>query len=510
MDEVYTSLRKAHESGDEAGAKKLADYIQLSGKKSTRPPDEPGLEQVPLLESFISPATAYTAALPVVKAVEKFGPPMAREIATTMLPKTGAQFATQTVGAGLTGVGGELASRFVPEKYKEYKPVARAFGELGTGLGLGLTEGLGRGATPAIPKERIESAKYIKEKGGAPSPEQISLGPEARPSRGTLEKQQGVANKEYNKSVGLPENSAFGKQEFKKAKESASSDYDKILTGRKVEFNDNFFKGIQDLLTKEQALTSSGITFGQSRALIGALDRIGAVPKNLQKEIASLPRIGEEESTAQQSQKALKILNSIIPALRQQGNIQMDATAYNEIRSILGDAASRTSNNRTASLFRKMQGLFDDAADRSMPDVARDLESVRRRYEALKTLEEAQLKSGSEMGVIPAEAVGNAIQDRIEQGAIYGNNNPLAKIGQAGQSLSMMPPSKGRGFSQDINRGIVPKPSFAGAAKELFSLPIYPIKKYGAARRLEEPAPFAQSALPTATSVFDTPEKRKK
>jgi hypothetical protein len=114
------------------------------------------------------------------------------------------------------------------------------------------------------------------------------------------------------------------------------------------------------------------------------------------------------------------------------------------------------------------------------------------------------------MGVIPAEAVGNAIQARIEQGAIYGNNNPLAKIGQAGQSLSMMPPSKGRGFSQDINRGIVPKPSFAGAAKELFSLPIYPIKKYGAARRLEEPAPFAQSALPTATSVFDMPEKRRK
>lgn len=508
MDKIYDALRKADAVGDKESARKLIEYIQSVKTKSTRPKEEPGLEQVPLLESFISPATAYTATLPVIKAVEEFGPPLARQIAKQVLPKTGTQMASQAAAAGASGVGGELLSRAVPEKQKQYKPLARTFGELGTGLGLGLTSGLGRGATPAIPRERIQSARYLKELGGKPTPEQISLGPQARPSASALTRQQGVSNRQYNKALGLPENELFGKEEFQKARQNANTDYNKILSGRKVEFDDKFFNGIQDLLNRQQSLSASGVPFGQSRALIGALEKIGSVPKNLQAKINSLPRIGEEEATADQSQKALGTLNELIASLRQQGKVQMDATNYNEIRSILGDAAARSSNNRVAGVFRKMQGLFDESADRSMPDVARDLENVRRRYETLKTLEEAQLMSGSEMGVIPAEAVGKAIQNRIEQGAIYGTNNPLYQLGQAGKSLSMMPPSEGRTFGEGIGKSLT-KPSVGGVVRDLFDIPLYPVKKYGAARRLEEKPSLAQAATPTAVSLFDQPEERK-
>ena len=176
----------------------------------------------------------------------------------------------------------------------------------------------------------------------------------------------------------------------------ASADYDQLLTGRKVTFDDKFFNGLQDLLKRQQNLEASGITFGQSRALIGALQKIGSVPKNLQEKINRISRIGEEEATAKQSQEALSVLNELLPTIAKSPKIQMDAMNYNEIRSILGDAASRSTNNRTASLLRKVQGEFDQVADRSMPDIVRDLEGIRRRYEALKTLEEAQLRSGVE------------------------------------------------------------------------------------------------------------------
>jgi hypothetical protein len=470
-------------------------------------PQEKPLEQVPLLESFISPATAATGVGLLAKLTERYGSKMAQEIASMIAPQTGKQMLGQAATAGTAGVAGELAARQAPEKYK---PVVRGGTELATSLALGLPSSLGRGPTPAIPRERIESAKYLRDIGGKPSPEQISLGPQSRATYGRLEAQQGVANRQYNRAVGLPEKDAFGKAEFEEAKRKASADYNKLLSGKKVTFDDSFFNGIQNLLNQQTALTGTGITFGQSRALIGALEKIGNVPKNLKTEINKLPKIGEEEATAEQSQKALQILSSLVPAMRQQGKIQMDATAYNEIRSILGDAAARTSNDRTAKSLRQVQGLFDDAADKSMPEIVRDLEGVRKRYEALKTLEEAQLSSGTEMGVIPAQAVGSAIKKRVDQGAIYGTNNPLRQIGESGQSLSMIAPAEGRRFAQDLDRGLTPRSTAYGVVRDIANIPLYPIKKGLASRRLEETPPLESAISPVAGAVLGGKEPKEK
>lgn len=472
--------------------------------KIERPPEEPGLEPIGLFESFISPASAYAASVPVIGAVAKYGKPFYKEIATKLMPQTGKQLLGGGVAAGTTGVAGELASRAVPEKYKEYKPLAKTGTELLTGYGLSSISNVGRGATPAIPKERIEAAKFLREKGGAPAPEQISLGPESKAGIGRLTKQQGVANQEYNRATGLVKEgdkvpTSFGKTEFAAAKQKANADYDSLLRGRKVSFDEQFFNNIQETLARQQSLRDSGITFGQSRSLIGALEKVGSVPQNLKTRIDTLPRIGEEEATAEQSQQALSILNDMIPALRAKGRIDMNATDYNEIRSILGEAASRTANNRTAGLLRKVQNYFDQAADKSMPDIVRDLEGVRRRYEALKTLEEAQLMFSTEMGVIPAKAVGQAIRKRIEQGSIYGTNNPLRRIGEAGESLAMTAPATGKPFLE--GRGLSPQSSLYGAARDLAAIPLYPFRAYSAGRRLEEVPALEARALPTISSL---------
>lgn len=487
-----------------------SNLVPASDMPDFRPPPEPGLEPVGLLESFIAPVKAYGMAVPAIKAAEKFGGPIVSRIAGEMMPKTGLQLVGQAATAGTAGVAGELASRQVPEPYKPY---ARMGAELATGVAAGMTPKIGRGPTPAIPEERIEAARYLESVGGRPSPGQISKGPFAEPTARRLTAQQGVANQEYNRAVGLvkPGDTVpkqFGKKEFDSAMRQASADYDRLLTGRKVTFDPKFFTNLEDVLKREQSLAGTGITFGQSRALIGALERIGTIPKNLQAKIDRLPRIGEAEATAKQSQDALSILNELVPAIRNNPKIQMDAKDYNDIRSILGDAAARAESNRTARLLRKVQGSFDEVADRSMPDIVRDLEGVRRRYEALKTLEEAQLKSGVEMGLIPPNAVGQAIRARIEQGAIYGNNNPLRQIGEAGVSLNIGPPGMGRTFGQDLERGLTPRSTGYALLRDIFTLPAYPFKKYAAARRISEPPSPAAAVTPTGAALVTQPERK--
>ena len=470
-----------------------------AGTTSTSSPSwmkEPGLEPVGLAESFLGPVKGYAAALPAIEAVRRFGAPTVSRIAGQMLPKTGGELASGALTAGAGGVAGELAARKAPP---EYKGAARTTAEILTpGLG-SLTGRLGRGATPAIPKERIESARYMKDRGQMPSSEQVSLGPQSRATRGRLESQQGVANQVYNESVGLTPSKAFGKQEFQKAKDQSSIDYDRLLSGRKVYFDEPFFNNLKQVLEEQQKLAASGISFGQSRAIIGALERIGNIPKNLKAKIDSLPRIGEEEATAEQSQQTLSVLNELLPALQKQGRIEMDAKSYQEIRSILGDAAARATINRNARVLRQMQGAFDEAANQSMPDIVRDLEGVRRRYEALKTLEEAQLQSGVEQGVIPAEAVGKAIKNRIEQGAIYGNNNPLRQIGQSGESLGISAPSTGRGFAKETERGLGAKSTLYGALRDILGMGVSPIRSYATRRRMSE-VPSSGQAIPEMVS----------
>lgn len=516
--EITSPEGKTYEVNAPDGSTKeqALDYFKKNYRSDFKPPQEPGLEPVGLLESFIAPVKGLGMALPVIKAAERFGTPIVKGVAEQMLPKTGLQLAGQAAIAGTSGVAGELASRKAPEPYK---PLARAGAELATGLAAGAASNIGRGATPAIPKERLDAAKYLQSIGGKPSPNQITKGPYAEPTARRLTTQQGVANQEYNRAVGLADpyplsqstgnvSKSFGKKEFDSAMNKANSDYGSLLNGRKVTFDDKFFNGLQDLLKRQQNLEQSGITFGQSRALIGALQKIGSIPKNLQDKISRISRIGEEEATAKQSQEALAVLNEMLPTIAKSPKIQMDANDYNEIRSILGDAASRSANNRTASLLRKVQGAFDEVADRSMPDITRDLEGVRRRYEALKTLEEAQLRSGVEMGLIPAKAVGDAIKARIEQGAIYGNNNPLRRIGEAGASLNIVEPGAGRTFGQELERGLTPRSTGYALLRDLFSLPAFPFKKYAAARRLETPASPAGAIPATGAALITEPERK--
>jgi hypothetical protein len=454
--------------------------------------NEPGLEPVGLFESAIPAVKGYAAALPLIGAATRFGGPTVSRIASTMMPKTGVEMLGGAGAAAVGGVAGELAARQVPEQYAEMRPAARTLGEVLAPASLMGASRLGRGPTPAIPTERIEAARYM---GGKVAPEQLALGPQSRGTRGRLEAQQGMANNIYNESLGLPSSNAFGTREFQQARTNLGRDYNQLLTGRKVQFDQSFFDNLNEALQKQQGLAASGITFGQSRAILSALERIGAIPKNFQAKLNSLPRIGEEEVGAAQSQRALSLLNEILPSLRNRGPIEMDALTYNEIRSILGDAAMRTANNRNAALLRQIQGQFDEAANRSMPDIVRDLETVRRRYEALKTLEEAQLQSGSEMGVVPAEAVGKAIRNRMEQNAIYGFNNPLRQIGQAGESLGLQAPATGRTFAGESRRGLSPQGTGYGVLRDLLGMGAYPFRSYAASRRMA-PAPAAAQVLP--------------
>lgn len=466
-------------------------------------PREPGLEEVGLLESFIGPVKGYGMALPLIKTVEKFGAPTASRIAGQMLPKTGRELAAGAGLAGTAGVGGYAAGEMAPE---EYKAAARQAGELAVALGLPLTTQipgirgfLGTGPTPAIPKERIEAARFMQERGAPAAPEQIQRGAQSAATMGRLESQQGAANKIYNESIGLKPKDAFGKTEFSEGKKAISNEYDTLLKDRNVTFDENFFNKIQGLLTEQQQLGASGVSFGQSRAILGALEKIGAIPKTLQDRIARLPRIEEGEATAKQSQEALSVLNDALALIRQQPQITMPAKAYNEIRSILGDAASRTANDRNASILRKMQAAFDNAADKSMPDIVRDLERVRLKYEALKTLEEAQLQSGVQIGQIPAEAVGAAIRKRIEQGSIYGTNNLLRQIGEAGQQLGISAPSTGKTLI-DTPRGYSPQTMGFDVLKDVLGLSTYPFRAYSAGRRIAEPRTF-ESRIPPAIAA---------
>ena len=503
---------------------KQGGWEEVPLKKAAKPAwqEEPGLEPVGLLESFVAPVKGYAMALPAMQAIKRYAGPKASEIAGSLLPKTGGEMVGQAGLAGTAGVAGELASRAVPEEKKQYRPAVRTGTELASSLGLGYGTSalgkqlgsIGRGPTPAIPKERIEAARKLQAIGGKPTPGQISLGAEGAPMRGRATLQQGVANQEYNKAVGLapadkPMNASFGKREFDEAKRQSSQDYNEILTGKTVRFDDEFFNNVEQALRGQQSLTESGIAFGQSRAIIGALEKIGGIPAILQKKINKLPRIGEEEATAEQSKQALTVLNELIPTLRSQGQVEMPATAYNEIRSILGDAAARTANDRSARALRNLQSTFDRAADRSLPGDAAALEQVRRRYEALKTLEEAQLSTGTEMGIISAEQVGKAIQRRVAQGAIYGNNNPLRHIGEQGMALGMQDPAQARRLGQEMSRGNTPTSTMWALGRDALNIPIYPIRAAVGKRRISDmPAPPTSPVLPTGAAALSEPERQ--
>lgn len=466
-------------------------------KKLSEIPMEPGIEPVGLLESAITPIKAYGAALPVLKGIEKFARPAVSKIASKLLPKTGAQLTGGIATAAGAGVAGELASRAVPEEKKEYKPLARLGGELGFGGLTALTGGLGRGATSTIPKERIKAGQFLKEQGTGPGYAQLEYGPSGGVSKARLGAQQGTANRIYNKSLGLPEKEIFGAEEFIVAKNNLNNEYNTLLENKNIKLEPDFFNRLNTLLSQQQKLGESGITFGQSKAILDSLNRIGGIPKKWQQTIKGLSGIADDEATSQDSQKMLAVINDILPSLSNKATFTMAARDYNTIRSILGDAASRTSLGRNARVLRQMQNLFDEQADKSLPpEIANRLKQTRLRWEALKTLEEAQLQSGSEPGIISPAAIGSAIRKRYEEGSIYGTNNLLKDIGEAGLSLGIKMPG------DDIAqlRGLTPRSTMWGLVRDLAGIPLYPLSRYGVARRLDMVPAKESYAVPTAAA----------
>lgn len=483
-----------------------SDLHKISEKNPFAKEPEPGLERVGIEEYFIPGLKGYGAITGLAAGVSKYAKPgVIKEVAKQLVPKTGKELAAGAIGSSLGGAAVIKGEEMIPERYAKYRPlVGLAPLLLGGSAALGYK--LGRGPTPSIPKERIEAGRFMKEKKAPPSYEQLQKGKESRASIGKLTQQQASANEIYNETLGLPPNKLFGTEEFIKAKNNLNKEYDNVLKGQKVTFGKGFFDTLDSLLKNQQSLQQSGITFGQSKAIIGALEKIGAVqklPQKLQDAIKNISRVSEEQISPEESQRALSVLNQLLPELKKQPDISMPATAYNEIRSILGDAAARTSNNRDARLLRAIQEQFDNAADNSLPqEIAQRLNLVRLRWEALKTLEEAQLKS--ESGIISPEAVGQAIKNRLEQGSIYGRTNLLTNIGRAGTSLGISAPATGRELFESSQRGLTPHSTTWGVIRDILSLPTYPIKRALVNRRLSEPdlgRTLRRSTLPAGAAA---------
>lgn len=475
---------------------------------------EPGIEPVGLLESAMLPIKGLSAFYGLAAPFAKYGKGPVKAIASKILPKTGTELVKDIGIAGGLGVGGELASRAAPEEYK--KPVR--FGtELALGIGGPLAfRKLGRGPTSSIPEERIESARFMKEKGVMPEHQQVSLGPESTIRKGPLATQQKLANQIYNESVGLPASESFGLKQIQLANKTLTKAYDDVLTGQTVTFDRQFFDEFENILKQQQQLAESGIGFGQSRAILGALEKLGAVgklPKKLQDQISKLSRVDETQVSPEEAQRALQIINESLPMIRNMPEIKMDARAYQDIRSILGDAASRSANPRNARILRNLQKSFDEQADRSLPpDIVNSLRITRARWEALKTLESAQLKS--EPGIIPAEEIGKEIRRRVEQGYLYGYGGNLREIGEAGLTLGVKKPTTGREVFQEGIKGYTPGTSLYGIAKDVLGMPLYPIRQFLARRRIS-PTPsvtelIKKASKPTGAAVIGTPDKENK
>lgn len=502
------------EGGAPAGGSTFVETLKPTTKATrlSEIPEEPGLEPVGLLESFITPVKALPAVWGAAEVAKRYAVPKAAQFAEKMLPKTGREMLEQIGLAGTAGVTGELASRSVPEEYKEFKPTARLFGELATPGAAFLTRGVGRGPSPLIPKERLESSQYLTEKmreGGnvlkGPSYAQLKEGPAGTASLARQEAQQGTTNRILNETFELPQSNIFGRDQFNMAKNNLSGKYDQILTGQTVKFDPKFFDDLGKLLEEETGLAGTGISFGQSKAILNSLSKITGLPEQFRARINAISGLPEDQVSPQQAEMALATVKDLIPVLRNAPEIVMDARNYNTIRSILGDAATRTSIDRSARVLRKMQNAFDDQADKSLPPAtSKALGQVRRQWEALKTAEEAQLMA-DQPGIVTAYDIGRAIEKRIQEGSIYGSNNPLYKVGQTGLTLT------GRGGkSLDVKAAGARTPTSlkTGALLDVLSRVTQPFTLYPKLR-LQSPVPTAQSyAAPTAAPVVTAPRQQ--
>lgn len=393
-----------------------------------------------------------------------FASPLVRRAEELFVPKTTKEALKGVGGAATVGAaGGEFQKsqqrdieRFSKEQFPDDPEAQRRLqNRLIEGLGLGFdvafaggTQALGRKirgiAEPNIPVERAQAAEFMRERGAPATTAQVLRGKEAKVREGRLGAQQDVANKVYNESVGLPPSNKFGTEEFKKARDQIDTDYKKILTGKTVKLDKQFFDDFSKLFEEQMQLRQSGLVFSETRPILETLRSISNLPANLRSRIDSLADVPQETTDPQVIGESLRLIRESLPVVRAQqaaGDITIGAEEYNRLRSMLGDSAYRTTDKDRARLLKNMQRSFDGAADRSLPEEASNLFDVRRRFEALKTLEQAQL--GAEPGVIPANRVGRVIEQVYDEGSIYGIPNRLAGIGRAGVSLGMVEPGSG-------------------------------------------------------------------
>lgn len=448
---------------------KMAGYKEGVIPRETPPPmptPEQAREQGPgFLERTGRRVMENIQAVPIIGAAARgltaFGrlpgagrlPQMLGTASAPLVPKTGTELAKQTgvaaVSAPIGLATGELAAPLSrvpgeiipapavrgPEGRQRLEQVLRTglepVGEVLTGAAAtraatGVQRRLAE--RPAgIPAERIEAVRAMPQ--GAVPASQVMRGAEISPT-------QEVFNRQYNRLVGNPESKDFGRREFTEARNRLSSEYDRLLTGRQVTFDEQFFADIQDLLNRQRSLAQTGVMFAEARPIINTLSQIATLPSNLQARAAALRDIPADTTDIAVNREALALIDEAMKSLRGQ-TITMDARIYNDLRSQLGDAAYRTADRDRAKVLRGMQQAFDQAADRSLPrEVARDLGTTRNQYENLKILEEAQ--KGAEPGLILPQRVGQVSERRAGEGFIYGDKE-MYDLGRKGLSLGMKP-----------------------------------------------------------------------
>jgi len=255
--------------------------------------------------------------------------------------------------------------------------------------------------------------------------------------------QQKVANQTWNESVGLPKKSDFGSKEIVQAHENLSKDYERLLAGREVTLDKPLFDKVKNLYDEQGKLASAGAVYSEAQPIIKTL-----------------------ETTMAQSAS---------------GGGKMDAILYNKLRSILGQDAQRAkADPERAALFRKTQQALDEAADRSMPDIAKPLSETRGKYENLMILSDAMVGKGA--GHITPAEVGRKVAQRSGHRSLEPNQKPLKELGQQGLSLSGDKAQDGTSMS-GVSTHLAPKTGISmQAIKRLLETPITAARARGMAK----------------------------
>jgi hypothetical protein len=414
------------------------------------------IQAVPILGGAAGAATRLARATPTSRLSQTLGTAL-----EPLVPRTGGELARQTgvaAAAAPVGVAVGKAAPSIARAVGEVIPAEPVRGEAGQrrltqALRTGLEpfgEIIGGGAAaktaaatqrslaqrPAgVPLERVQAARAQPE-GSVPA-SVVMRGAEISPTQARF-------NREYNRLVGNPESQDFGRLQFIEAQNRLKGEYDRLLSGREVVFDDAFFNQIQSLLDRQRSLAQTGVMFAEARPIINTLSQIATLPTSLQRRINALRDIPPETADIGITRDALSVIDEAMNALRGQ-RITMDAQVYNELRSQLGDAAYRTADNARSRVLRDMQRAFDDAADRSLPrEVVQDLQTTRNQYENFKILQEAQNKS-AEPGLILPQTVGQVVRQRSPETSIT-SEKEMYELGRQGLSLGMRP----SGPSDDI------------------------------------------------------------